>query len=340
VYHGSAQIEARFRLLGAAPIEPGERGVGQLVLATPELAAADDRMVLRRPSAAATVGGARVLDPSPVRLHRRHRAETAERFDLLLDGSPSARVLAAIAHRQPCAEVGLSPAVVGVEPGELQGVLGALVNAGEIAPLGGLWMTAAGRVGLDERAAAALRDHHARHPMLGGPPREEVRARLGLDRPAFQIWLDAAVATRLVTVEGNLIRLAQHRPEEEPGLQSQTGALLARFRAAPYDPPSIQDVRAGGEADALRALLERGELIQLTSSLALDAAAYERAKMEVIRILGARGQVTVVDVRDLLSTSRRVTLAILEQMDRERLTVRTGDVRIPGGGLRRTPQST
>jgi selenocysteine-specific elongation factor len=45
--------------------------------------------------------------------------------------------------------------------------------------------------------------------------------------------------------------------------------------------------------------------------------------------LGEQEQtITLADVRELFDTSRKYTLALLEQMDRELITRRTGDDRV------------
>jgi selenocysteine-specific elongation factor len=48
----------------------------------------------------------------------------------------------------------------------------------------------------------------------------------------------------------------------------------------------------------------------------------------VVGHLKAHGKITVAEVRDLFGTSRRYVLALLEHLDRERVTRRVGDERV------------
>jgi selenocysteine-specific elongation factor len=70
VHHGTAESPARVVLRGAAELAPGAAGTAQLRLVRPLLAAAGDRVVVRRTSPPGTAAGGPVLDPAPPRTHR------------------------------------------------------------------------------------------------------------------------------------------------------------------------------------------------------------------------------------------------------------------------------
>jgi selenocysteine-specific elongation factor len=48
----------------------------------------------------------------------------------------------------------------------------------------------------------------------------------------------------------------------------------------------------------------------------------------VVAHLRANGKITVADARDLFGSSRKYVLALLELLDRQRLTRRVGDDRV------------
>jgi selenocysteine-specific elongation factor len=59
----------------------------------------------------------------------------------------------------------------------------------------------------------------------------------------------------------------------------------------------------------------------------MDREAYERARRLLVDHLREHAEITVADYRSLLETSRKYALALLEQFDRDGLTVRVGDAR-------------
>ncbi|MEE8519363.1 MAG: SelB C-terminal domain-containing protein, partial [Dehalococcoidia bacterium] len=59
-----------------------------------------------------------------------------------------------------------------------------------------------------------------------------------------------------------------------------------------------------------------------------DAPTYQRLAGQVTDHLREHGKVTVAEVRDLLGTSRKYALALLEHLDDEKVTRRQGDERV------------
>jgi len=56
-------------------------------------------------------------------------------------------------------------------------------------------------------------------------------------------------------------------------------------------------------------------------------ADYEQMAARVREIISKNGQVTAAEVRDLLGTSRKYALALLEHLDTIGVTIRDGDFR-------------
>lgn len=337
LFQGAAEIPGRLRLIGQRAIEPGGSGPAQIRLARPAVLAAGDRFVLRQPSPARTIGGGTVLDPQPPARHRRFKPQVLARFEALAGGDPALRAWHMLAAREPCRAEDLRPAETGLEPGLRDAALAALAEAGRAHRLGALWITDAGWRALRGRAEAALTRHHRRYPLRPGVPPEELRERLGIEGEAF-----AALLVR-GREEGWLARTGDnlHRPEHQirlaPADRAAADALLARFRADPYRGPSRKEAEQALGAAVLGALLAQGELVAAGDEVLFDAPAYAALRAGILAQLAAEGQVTVADVRDRFATSRKYALAILEHLDRLRLTRRLGDAHVPAGPVAAHP---
>ena len=68
--------------------------------------------------------------------------------------------------------------------------------------------------------------------------------------------------------------------------------------------------------------------IVAVDDVAFTAEAFAEMRDRVIAHTRERGKVTVADVRDLFGSSRKYTLALLELLDRQRVTRRVGDDRV------------
>lgn len=157
---------------------------------------------------------------------------------------------------------------------------------------------------------------------------EELRERLGLAPEAFAAVLAAAVAAGWLVRDGDTVRLSRHQVRFGADQQARAEALLARFRAAPYTPPSAKEAEALAGAGVVAALVARGDLVAVGGDVLFDRATYDRLVAAVTEHIQAHGAITVAEVRDRFGTSRKYALALLEHLDRIRVTRRVGDNRV------------
>ncbi len=104
-------------------------------------------------------------------------------------------------------------------------------------------------------------------------------------------------------------------------------ALLAALDATPFSPPEPEE--AGASPGLVRALLREGAVVDV-DGIVFTARALADARRRIQDALLERGTVTVSDVRDLLGSTRKYVLPILQLLDAEGVTRRRGDERIPG----------
>jgi selenocysteine-specific elongation factor len=204
-----------------------------------------------------------------------------------------------------------------------------LLAAGELVALDGrgpeesaLLITSDALADLTARAAEALGEHHRRFPLRRGMPREELRGRLGLEGRAFEGALALWASRGEVVEAGGAVALAGHEPRPDAGQAERARELLAALRASPFSPPAPE-----ADDDLLAYLEGRGEVVRADGAVAFAAEAYREMVQRVTERLEERGTVTLAEVRDLLGTSRKYAQALLERMDSDGITRRTGDER-------------
>lgn len=319
---GAAEANVRLRLLEGDDLPAGAQGWAQLRLDSPVAAARGDRFVLRTPED--TVAGGVIVDTAP-RRHRRRDAATIAALEARLVATPREALFDAIAA-DPMAErsalargVALAPAVVGHE-------LSALVAAGDVLAFGegeaARYATRAFIDGAQARCAGALAAYHAAHPLRAGMPLEELRARAGID-DARSFALVASLWPE-VRMSGAQAALAAFEPTPTPEQRARIDAYLAALRGAPSSPPSSATI----DADLLAYLADTGVVVTAGEGIVFDAAAYASMRARATEYIGAHGAITIAEARDLFATSRRYAQALLEQMDRERVTRRAGDAHV------------
>jgi selenocysteine-specific elongation factor len=112
--------------------------------------------------------------------------------------------------------------------------------------------------------------------------------------------------------------------------QAKISGLTRRFEQNPFSPPTVKaSIEEVGE-DIFNALLSLEEFVPLSAEVVFRKSDYEKAISILREHLVKNGKVTVAETRDLLGTSRRYVLALLEYLDTRGVTKREGDYRVLG----------
>ncbi|MCI0345425.1 MAG: SelB C-terminal domain-containing protein, partial [Chloroflexi bacterium] len=294
----------------------GDEAFGRITLAAGVAAAPFDRFVLRDSGRQQTVAGGVVLDPHP----------TAGR----LPPAGIERRIAQLTVRRAGGREGLLDAIVAE-----QGVATAddLVwltgNAPSEQVLRGFAVSPAWLAGATESLTTALRTFHEENPLARGMSRDDARAAAKIEDPKVFSSLIEALEGR-IAADGTLLRLASHRVTFSPDHQAARDRLVASIESAGLAPPPLSDLTAIHGAAMVAALVDGGEIVKVTSEIGFALAAYERAKTAIADVIDKEGPATASRMRDVLGTSRKYLIPLLEHLDAIGFTKRDGDVRVLG----------
>jgi len=351
-YSGSQEVPAKVRLLDVEESKPGQSAWAQLRLSRPAVVARRDRFILRISSPSMTIGGGEVIDMQP-RYHRRFQQSVLTALETLAQGSPEELVLAALdKRRQPSRAGTKSPhGLLGYELADIvkqsnlpqdvtRQTLETLLTERQVRRIGALWFAQTVWDALSEEAVRLVGEQHRQYPLRSGLSKEEWRTRLNLPpRMASEIFLALQEEGKLAEVTGTTgttggyIRLPDFVPAFTTAQQHQVEQLLRKFHENPYTPPGRAEAEAFVGGEVLAALIEQGTLVKLGGSA--DAVlflreSYAEALAKLVVYLREHGEMTAAEARDVLGTTRKYILPLLEHMDERRITRRVGDVRVLG----------
>jgi selenocysteine-specific elongation factor len=332
---GASEVVARVRLLGREELLQGDEGWLQLDLQEPVVTVRGDRYILRRPSPAETLGGGVVVDPHPGRRHRRFSEEILRKLEALRYGSPadilfqaaldsSAAPMRAISSRsrlgndvleQALNELMAQEQLLQLEPGQLNPTAELLVCAKP------QWLILHGRV------TEEVSGYHRTFPLRLGMPREELKSKLKLSAKVFMAVMRYMTAQGELIEKGTLIALSSHRLEFTTQQQAAIKGLMKRFAQTPFAPPSVKEIQDEVGNEVLNALVETGELIQVSADVVFRQPDYQTLLRWIDRHFETNDTLTVAQFRDEFNTSRRYALGFLEHLDSLEVTMRIGDAR-------------
>ncbi len=305
VHLGTATIPARIRVLAG-----GDRPSMVITTATPVPVTMGDRFILRDTGRRSVVAGGMVLDPVP---RKRPKAEDAAILAAAVDGTPDQRADALVA-------VHGSISALAVEQSSGGGTPASAVAAGDryLTPQ---QFSAFGR-GLVE----AVTGHHERYPLRPGLPKSEAASRLGADPNLVALLVDADAD---LVEDGPVVRLAAFKPQlgvDEEAAWDTAKMVLASDLAVP------RASELGIPPEVRHALIRNGDLVRIDDDLVLlpDQVATITTGLESLP-----DAFTVADFRDHFGLSRRHAVPLVEWLDAEGWTKRSGDVRSlrsPRGG--------
>jgi selenocysteine-specific elongation factor len=322
---GAAESTARVLLLQSDELRPGESGWAQLRLTEPVAIARGDLFVLRTPNA--TVGGGELVAPN-ARRHRRKQADLITTLNLLQTGTPVDLVSQALDASGPLDSAALG-ARTGLSPEIVQSAVTEALAAGHIQKLGDHFVSTVAWARLAEQAAATLSAYHRQFPLRAGMPREELKSRLKLPTRLFNLVVSRLVEQEIVAEEEAAIRESGHQVILTADQKTLAASLLDALNGEPFAPPSLPELRARLAIDdeLINALAQRGDIAVVADDVVFSRSAYDEMVERLMTFLRENQSVTVAQARDLLGSSRKYVLALLERLDQLRITRRVGDER-------------
>ncbi|HHI78674.1 MAG TPA: selenocysteine-specific translation elongation factor [Planctomycetes bacterium] len=342
---GTLETMARVFLLDKRELGAGEKGIAQVFVREPVTSCPGDLLLLRRMSPARTLAGGRVLGTFGRRLRRfkdpvlEHLREKEKSL-----GSPRERLLLLLSE---AGAAGMSREIASGRLGwtlaELEAVLASIREDGgqgeaivEEAKSGLLFHPASVAREI-ERIQGCLQGWYAEHPLSSTVPLSLVRE--GAPGRVLQPALDL-LASRgdLRFLPGGLLQ----DPSREDRLNSGERARLKELQAfleeagtRPHSPAAVRE-RFGPEGESLlEALLEMKGAVLVGRNFVWGREAFDKALQAAAQVCGNKvgGVLEIPKLRDLLGTSRKFLMPLLEHMDRSGVTARKGDRRI----LRKIP---
>ncbi|MBW4435995.1 MAG: selenocysteine-specific translation elongation factor [Pleurocapsa minor GSE-CHR-MK-17-07R] len=328
LFHHAADVLGRVRLVEGERLEPDAEAWAQIELEQPIVATFGDRFVLRMPSPEYTLGGGILYEAQSPRRIKRGDVSKLQQLDSLRTGSENTRLIEGTNGTHPVTLEALRKSL-GIAPDKLNAELDAALSAGRVYQIAGDRFWSANAVNqLVERMVTLLTAFHQANPLRASIPREELRQALGIDN-AVLLW--AVEHFDLFTLApAQKIALASHTIQFSHEQQGRADALMAALLEAPSTPPSPTECAQRFGEDVLLGLTERGEVTRISPEVLFATQAYESFRAEVLRLLFAQGELSTATVRDLLGTSRKYAIALLEHMDAIGLTRRAGDLRVAG----------
>ncbi len=338
LYSGTSEALGRVVLFGRDEIWPGEEIPVQLRLEKSVVALRDDRFVIRSYSPLKTIGGGHIIDAHPTK-KRRFRDGVIENLQLRATGSAAEVMIQSLTDvKKLLFTRSEALKLSGLRDGE-QALEELLSNdlAIQISQDNGEYVVLADQ--LDHVRAQIvnfLTAFHKQWPMREGVVRAEIRSRFLEDVSArlYQQVIVLLGETGEIVDNGEYVQLVGHKVEFSGQYGIWKEQILATLTKAAFSPPSLSDLATelhiplDSLTEIYKSLTNSGDMHKIGDGYWLLTAQYEAALQILVEYLQVHGTIDLATFRNLLDTSRKYALPLLEYFDQLKITKRRDNERV------------
>lgn len=335
LYTGTSEILCRAVLLDKEQIGPGEEGLVQLRLEEEIAVKRGDRFVVRFYSPMETIGGGIVLEPNPVR-KKRFDAQAIEELKKKESGSlGDVMELQIKEHGDTMITLAELAKVMAHSVDELKEYLEELEESGTIFvfPMKKdtyLWHRDS-EFAVRQRIEETLQKYHSEHPYRYGMKKAEIHNTfLKKIKPnIFDAYIERMTGENVYGRREEYLSLPGYEVPKD-AMYLQTEKLIEdTFEKAGYDFVRFSEIDFGKiprqtAEDVVLMMIDEGKVLRINEEMFTMKHLMDEAKEKIQNHLKEENLITIAQVRDMFSTSRKSAKPILEYMDSIKVTKKTG----------------
>jgi selenocysteine-specific elongation factor len=337
IFLGSSENLARMKVLGSKKLHPGEEGWVKLESIHPMVTAKKDRFILRRPSPAETIGGGEVVEENPKLILEKQEKSIINHLEIVFQGEPQEIIAHTLLQEKGPLTIESLQKSLRLSMEDTNRIIRDLIKEEKILLLQGSsehlgnscqvlhvldWQRLSGKIIED------LVQFHQESPLKRGRNKEELKNNFGLSTRFFQVLLGKMVSEGIVVEDGSFLRMPGFRIEFSPEQRIKINQLQILFEKNPLTPPTIADCIAVVGEEIFKILTENDTFVRISSDVVFDPKDLARLQQTVINYFRDHPTLTVAEFRDLVGTSRKYALAVLEYLDKNGITIREGESRV------------
>ena len=332
IFHGTKQILCRIVPLNEDEIPYGESGYAQLRLEEKIVAKKGDRFIIRSYSPMDTIGGGVIIDTAPKK-HKIYDESVIEALKIKEKGELK-DILEEYLKLNLSNYITLKDLVsyTGEKEEYVKEGLNALIDENKVVCVNKYYLHISHYQKLKEKVIDVLTKYHKQYRLRHGILKEELRSKVdnSLKVKDMDVILNKMVEEKDIKVQDNLVsnydfevkfnqkQLSIKKEIEDKSRKNGLNSLMTK-----------EDICNKNKfyEEVLEALT--GETIQkLDDTYYIDKKVYENVKKDLVEYLNKNKEITVAQFRDITKSNRKISIAMLEHFDRNRITKRVEDKRI------------
>lgn len=339
LYYGSAEVLCKAVLLDCEEVQGGGSAFAQLRLEKEVAVKKGDHFIIRFYSPVETIGGGIILDARPSK-HKRFHQETLDSFAIKKGEDEGALVEQVLKEES---KNFLTFADYGVKLGktlsEINEGFENLLKEEKAIPLGQeIAIHVAFANWVVQKTEEILNVFHKENPVSQGMQKEEFRKKLAdklfiKDAKRIELLMKFLISKGQLLDSGTLIAYKTFKVEFSEEQLKIKNRVEGCYKEAGFEVPLLEDVLKVEKdkkiaKQVVEALVTQEVLYKIDYQYFMHKTHWEKAMALMKDGIAQNGRITLAEYRDLLGTSRKYAVLILEHLDEKHITVKVEDARI------------
>lgn len=336
LHAGTAECDGHIALLDKKELNPGEEGYVQFRLDEPIVVAAGDPFIARLQTPMYTIGGGKILDASDQKIKRLKDEVTlklVEKEQMLSSESSSLEYALKDSGRKTLNVQELSVAArmpkKSVEEG-LKALEGKLLRFDP-----NRFMHVSAFEGVMDHVAVLVENFHIKNPLRAGIESLVLRNESKLEVPVFERALRVLVERGTLVHDADKIHRATFKIKLSREDADCAGEIEKIIRETRFNTPRFEEVLAriprytkDRANRVLNMLVDAGTVVRLKDDVLFHRDAIKEATEIITRAIQDKGPLEAATFRDLVGTTRKYVIPLLEHLDELGVTQRVENKRI------------
>jgi len=334
---GTDETLGRVVLLDRDDLQPGDEAYVQIVMEKPVVAYKGDRFVIRYYSPVNTIGGGIIIDGNAPK-QKRFREDVLDELVIKEEGSLYDVILHELqSHPEEMVNVIELCKRTGSSQERANDELQQLVDDEKVIQIKDqVYISTYGLKLIMDRITETLGKYHGQYPMRAGYPREDMRSRFfkQFNPKDFNLIIKQLEEEGSLSSRNNQLMLPGHVPQ--PGKKDLEAITRIKkiMDEQMFTPPGMEDLLAvSGQSEQdfgeiLAYMIDAGMLVKINQDTVFSSQAIEEGKKRFMDYFEQEKELSLATARDILNTTRKYALPLIEYYDRIRFTRRVGDIRV------------
>lgn len=341
IYHGSAEIFGRVVLLDREELKPGEKAFVQMRLEEEIACQKDDYFVIRFYSPMTTIGGGIVLDPNPPK-RKRFKEDVIEELKIKEKGSVDEVVeqnILKMSNSYPNIDA-IAKSSGNITMQKCSEILKRLEDNKRVKSFssneGAFYLHIEFLEDIKKKAQSVLSYFHDKYPLKAGMSKEELKSKVmenARQKISDEIF-DYLQKEKMLKLEGQYVSLWDFNVVYTKEQENIKNFIIDEYLKNKFNPPKYAEIIPKLKnpekvaTQVYNALIDSGELVKVEQDIVFSKVSYDEAVNILKNYLTENKYIQLGEFRDLLGTSRKYAMALLDYFDQLKITKRIEDKRI------------